>query len=304
MENNQHNKFSYGNFENSLNFKDVLEKYLIHLKWFFLSVILFGILAFFYLRYEVPKYKISATILIKEQEKGSSVSNLEAFEDLGLFGSNNNSLENEIHLLSSRRLMEKVVEELKLNINYFVEDSPYNKEQYPNFPIILNFKSDSSGIENIWTKFKILVKSKNKFEFFDFNETSIGNHLFGEYFQVDLGNEHQSKRRIISINLNENFNRNLIGKNIIVSIYPLDKVIDVYNRKMIIESVDDKSRVLNLSLEESIRQKGISIINNLIEQYNNDAVEDKNQVYKKTTDFLNDRIMLITSELNAIESTV
>ncbi len=304
MEPNQYNKFSYGNFENSLNFKDVLDKYLIHLKWFFFSVIAFGLLAFFYLRYETPKYKVSATILIKEQEKGSSVSSVAAFEDLGLFGANNNSLENEIHLLSSRRLMERVVKELKLNINYFVEDSPYDKEQYPNFPIIIKFKSDSIDIKTIGTSFKILVKSKNRFEFFDYDETSIGNYSFGKDFQVDLGNEHYSNKRFIRIDLNENFNRDLIGKSILVYIFPLDRVIDNYNKKMIIESVDDKSRVLELSLEESIRQKGIAIINNLIEQYNDDAVEDKNQVYKKTTDFLNDRIKLITSELNAIESTV
>jgi len=304
MENNKYSKFSHGNFENSLNFKDVLEEYLIHLKWFFLSFILFGILAFFYLRYEVPKYKVSATILIKEQEKGSSVSNIAAFEDLGLFGANNNSLENEIHLLSSRRLMEKVIEELKLNISYYIEDSPYNKEQYPNFPLILDFESDSSSINSIGTSFKILVKSKEKFEYFDFDKNSLGVYSFGEGFQAELGNKNQSIKRIISVNINENFTKDLVGKSIIVSILPFNYVTDIYNKQMIIEPVDEKSRVLNLSLEESIREKGIAIINNLIEQYNDDAIDDKNQVHKKTAEFLNDRIILITSELNAIETTV
>ena len=75
---------------------------------------------------------------------------------MGLFGSGDNSLENEIQIIKSRGLIRQVVKELKLNIRYFIEDSPYDIEQYPNFPIVLNFKSDSSSIDNIQTNFKII----------------------------------------------------------------------------------------------------------------------------------------------------
>lgn len=304
MEFDQKNMFPDDNHDDSINFREVLEQYLIHFKWFVLCIFLFSILSFIYLRKETPKYEATATILIKDVEDGSSVSDLAAFEGLGLFGAKNNSLENEIHLLTSRRLMSNVVRELKLNMKYYIEDSPYNKEQYPNFPIIINFKSDPNTVDGIGTQFEILIKSKSKFEFFDFDNNSLGIKSFDEEFRANLGTDGWPDNRLISLGLNDNFKKNLIGQRIIIEIRPIDAVVDSYNENMLVEPIDERSRVLRLTIKESIVQKGIAIINNLIEQYNADAVEDKNMVYEKTTEFLNDRIILITSELNAIESTV
>ena len=305
MEFDQKMVFSENEFDDSINFREVVEQYLIHIKWFVLCVVLFGLLTYFYLRKEIPKYEATATILIKDVEDGSSVNDLSAIEGLGLFGSKNKSLENEIHLLTSRRLMTNVVKELRLNINYFIEDSPYNKEQYPNFPINVIIKSDSASIDKIESSFEILIKSKSKFEFFDFEENSLGSKNFGEDFEANLGSDEKSDIRLLNLDLNEHFNRGLIGEKILIEVKPLDRVVDAYNdNNMLIEPIDDRSRVLRLTIKESIKQKGIAIINNLIEQYNADAVDDKNKVYEKTTEFLNDRIVLITSELNAIESTV
>ncbi len=50
-------------------------------------------------------------------------------------------------------------------------------------------------------------------------------------------------------------------------------------------------------------EKGLAIVNNLIEQYNADAVEDKNKVHINTIEFLDDRITLLTNELMVIERT-
>jgi capsular exopolysaccharide synthesis family protein len=304
MEFDRMNQFADSDFEDSISFKEILDKYLIHLKWFVLSVIIILIFSFFYLRNEVPKFDVASKILIKDKEKGSSVNQLDAFEDLGLFGSTNNSLENEIHILTSRRLMKKVVNELRLNVKYFVESSPYNLEQYPNFPIIINFPQDElpdddpylKKINNISAAFKINVRSNLKFEFFDADDNSKGIKEFGKEFKTSFG--------YIIIDLNELWKNEIRGKNIIVSITPLDPIVDRYNNAVSVEPIDDKSRVVSISIKETIKQKGIAVINNLIDQYNADAVEDKNQVYKKTTEFLNDRLVLITSELNAIESTV
>jgi tyrosine-protein kinase Etk/Wzc len=290
-------------FDDSMNLREVLEKYLIHWKWFILSTIVFIGLAYYYVRKEMPKYLVSSTILVKEKEKGSSVNNLESFENLGIFGSNDNSVENEIYILTSRRLMKKVVTELKLNIRYFIENNPYNLEYYPNFPVILEFPKDSleKGAEserslNTNYSFKINVINNLKFEYFDMDENSKGVKEFGKEFNTDFGK--------IAIKLNDAWESDITGKNIIVRVNSLDVMVDYFKNKLTIEPLDEKSRVVSISARETVKRKGIAVINNLIEQYNADAVEDKNQVYKKTTEFLNDRILLITSELNVIESTV
>ncbi|MCF6224520.1 MAG: polysaccharide biosynthesis tyrosine autokinase [Flavobacteriaceae bacterium] len=305
MEFDQFNELSDGRFDESISFRDVLEKYLIHAKWFVLSIILFGVLAFFKLRYEVPQYKVNATILIKSKEKGNSFADLSDFEDLGLFGSGgDNSLENEMQILKSRSLMTKVVNELKLNIRYFIEESPYNKEQFLKSPITLHIKSDSSTINSIGTNLQILIHSNKKFQFIGFDEIPIGNYEFGKDFNANLGNELRIDNRLVNIELNENFHKDLIGKKMFISVKPVTSLVYNYLEQVIIEPVDERlSKVLTLSLNETEIERGIALINNLIEQYNADGINDKNEIAQATTDFLDLRIELISTELTAIEGT-
>jgi len=304
MEFDQINQFSDQDFDESVGVRELLEKYLIHLKWFILSVLIFGALAFLKLRYEVPLYKISSSILIKEKDKGSSYADLSSFEDLGLFGSGDNKLENEIQVLKSRKLMTKVVEELKLNTRYYIEDSPYNIELYPNFPVLINFKNDSISNENFSTNFKIIVKSSTRFDFIDFDGYSIENKTFGTDFQANLGNEYLPNKQFISIDLNDNFNEDIIGKTIFVTISPKTSIVSGYMNRVKIEPINEKlSKVLIISIDESMTKKGVALINNLVEQYNADGISDKKEIVQTTIDFLDLRIGLISTELVAIEGT-
>jgi len=297
-------QFSNDNFDDSTDFKEILEKYLLHWKWFILSVIFFGVASLIYVRMQVPKYNISATILIKDKEMSASYNDLSAFEGLGLFGSGINSIENEIQILHSRRLMTEVVEELQLNILYFLEDSSYDKEYYPNSPVLLKFKSDLGPINEIGTNFEIKILSKEKFEFTDFDDRSLGEKSFGKFFHADLGNEKLSNKGRVSVELNGDLADDLIGREILVKIIPVNLLVTYYLEKIVIETVNDKiSNVLTVSMDESVKNKGVAIINNLIEQYNADRINDENEISKNTTEFLDERLALITTELSVIEGT-
>ena len=92
--------FSDKSFDNTKNFKQVIEKYASHYKWFIFSVLFFGIVTFITVQTLTPKFYIGASILIKEIEEGKSISDLSSFEDLGLFGSEDRTLENEIQILN------------------------------------------------------------------------------------------------------------------------------------------------------------------------------------------------------------
>ena len=87
--------------DESISLREIVEKYLVHYKWFILSLTVFIAIAYFKYITEIPVYKSTAAILIKEKEKGNSINDLSGCEDLGLFGSSDNSLENEIQILTS-----------------------------------------------------------------------------------------------------------------------------------------------------------------------------------------------------------
>ncbi len=296
--------FSDKSFDNTKNFKQVIEKYATHYKWFIASVLFFGISTFITVQTMTPKFYIGASILIKEIEEGKSITDLGSFEDLGLFGSEDRTLENEIQILKSRNLMQNVVKELKLNVLYFIEDSPYDKEQYPNFPLLLTINSSYFPEDEIKTEFRIKIISETKFEFTDFDGNSLSEKPFGEKFQANLGNDDFRNEGRISIGLNPDYDKELVGESVLVKIFPVNRAIDYFLTTISIKPINEKlSRVLNISLEESIKEKGTAIINNLIAQYNADGINDKNFIAQATTDFLDLRLELISNELIAIEGT-
>jgi capsular exopolysaccharide synthesis family protein len=292
------------NSNESISLREIVEKYLVHYKLFLLSTLVFVSLAFLRYSRQVPSYKSTAAILIKDKEKGNSINDLSSFEDLGLFGTGDNRLENEIQILMSRRLMTKVVKELKLNFSYFLEDSPYDKEFYPNFPIVLQFLEPKLDISKVSSTLRVSILSDSLFEIFGSDEMSQGKYEFGQEFEIDLGNKDNSFKAKIIILRNENFGQTIKDKNIIITIRPLDLVVSSYMAKVEIEPVDQRlSKVIQLSINESIIEKGNSVLNNLIDQYNADGIADKDEVAQTTIDFLDLRIGLLSNELSTIEET-
>src|SRR5688500_5141533 len=93
------------NFENSTNGENnilnLIQRYISYWKWFVLGIILSVVIAFLYIRFQAPMYQVDATILIKDDKKGGALSELSAFQDLGILNKTNN-IDNEIEVLKSR----------------------------------------------------------------------------------------------------------------------------------------------------------------------------------------------------------
>ena len=91
--------------DQNINIREQLEKYLIHWKWFVLGIIVSLFLAFIYLRYAVPMYNATSTILVKDDRKGGLASELSAFSDLGMLKGAKSNVDNEIEVIKSRKLI-------------------------------------------------------------------------------------------------------------------------------------------------------------------------------------------------------
>ena len=70
--------------DQSLNIREQLDKYLIKWHWFAIGIVFSLALAFLYIRYSVPQYSATASILVKDERKGGLASELSAFQDLGM----------------------------------------------------------------------------------------------------------------------------------------------------------------------------------------------------------------------------
>lgn len=93
--------------EEKTDFKAILFKYAIHWPWFLACTLLCMAGAWLYLRYTPPVYNISASVIIKDNDKNSKASSgMADLEDLGFYSSINN-FDNEVEILQSRTLIKK-----------------------------------------------------------------------------------------------------------------------------------------------------------------------------------------------------
>jgi uncharacterized protein involved in exopolysaccharide biosynthesis len=146
----EENQLSFFDNEQSqkINYKEIALKYIQ--RWKLFAVLIAGAVAFstIYLRYKVPQFEASTTILIKNNQKGGSgMSETSAFEDLSIFA-DGNSIENEKAILSSRNLMRNVINRLKLREEYYAVGKVTGfkrREIYNLSPLNVNIsKSDSA----------------------------------------------------------------------------------------------------------------------------------------------------------------
>jgi uncharacterized protein involved in exopolysaccharide biosynthesis len=215
--------------EDALNLREELDKYLRYWKWFVLAVILSITFAFYYLRKTTQKYDIEATIMIKDSKgNGGLMSEMSAFQDLGIFGDIKNSIENEIEILKSRTLMTSVIKELNLNIKYIREGRIKVREYYNNAPIKLNFLESDSVLYKTKALFIVTILNNSTYSLSVNNLGSIATHKFGQQVKTPLGN----------ILITPRFQGELPSNpEVFVSIMPLEALASGYRSSITIEPV-------------------------------------------------------------------
>src|SRR5690606_21491753 len=94
------------------------------------------------------------------------------------------------------------------------------------------------------------------------------------------------------------------GKIITVQFNDLTKTAGSYNNRISINHVNKDASVLAIALIDAVPQKAQDVINKLIEVYNRDAIEDKNQIAENTVKFIDDRLSYLVGELEGVEKDV
>ena len=290
--------------EEEIDLREQLEIYLRHWPWFVGGVILCLAAAFLYLRTTTPIYNTVATVIIKDEDKGAGSSELAAFADLGLLGGmGTSSIENEIGIFKSKRLMTNVAKELNLNVRYFIEGSIPAKELFTERPF--NIQLLAFDVE----KFLRLAEAE-EIEPLVFEITSDSTYIIsseGSDFRkkMNFGDAVSLPYAEISVTPNlspEEFSDATEAENIEVVFSTLDAAAAAYREKVQINLTDKNSSLIELSLQDPVRSKAQQILDQLVYQYNREAIEDKNLVSLNTANFIEDRLQIITRELDSVET--
>jgi tyrosine-protein kinase Etk/Wzc len=279
-----------------INIKEILVYYLSYWKWFLLSLLISGSLGYVYMRYQIPLYQASSKIKIKDiKSSETSVDEMTAFQDIELFKGGRN-IENEIEMLRSRNLMMGVVRALKANIFYYSYGRPIYHERYKNSPIELNYVMKDTVREThpqgVWT---LTPMNESEFQLMR-DKKKLGTFKFGENIEQEDG--------IVQFNRTRFFRDKYLKKPFKVSVTPIDMAANYFLDNLDIIKVNKTSDVLLVSIRTPDTQKSIDIISELISEYNEDVIEEKNLTNKKTAEFITDRLELLLRELDSVEVAV
>lgn len=283
----------FGNPIQSLDLKTFIFRCLRGWYWF----VLFGGLAiatgWFYLKRQTPQYRISSKILVQKDAKNDLVGE-SLFGTASPFFAADLSLVNEVEILESIRLMERVIEALDINITYFVEGRFVTQELYDDSPVRLVMEDSTSVLTNKWLEvsqesedsYKALLTGYDPIE----NERVVLDTISGQFGVTTYYNGQGFKLYKLS-----NFTELLT-----IKIDHPNAIAPVYAGRLDIQPVQ-QSEVLSIALVDNIAPRSIKIIYELIDVYNREVLDNKNRSTRQRLDFIDDRLQFITEELFEVE---
>ena len=277
-----------------INIQEIVKPYKRRWVWFLLSIFIVVTLAFLYLKTASPVYKISSTVLIKDAKKASGglamLSDISSFGDMGT-----NSIENEIEIFKSKKLMNDVVSVLGIQSTLFSEKNFKKTELYgENSPILIEVINEKVYDEPMKEPVKIELSGSKIVLSSD--ELPKINTTYNKTISLPYAN--------IMIRKNPKFKTKKINElgDLYYSFSTKEAAVDHYQSALEVDLAEKETTVIGLSINSPNVQKGKDILNNLVKAYNQDATDDKNSESQKTKDFIDDRINIIAKELGEVES--
>jgi len=268
--------------DNSL--RTTLLRYLRHWYWFVLAAVLMLLAAFLYLRYAQPVYLSQSRLLVKDEKKGLDSESI--LKDLEIFAPKK-VIENETEILRSYTLMEQVVNQLGLDVQY-VHDTPSGRrELFRESPVRLVIEKatpllyQSDPLELTFPDAKTVRMAGRSYPLNTSVQTPYGRlRFFGKRAVSDT------------------------TAPVLVQVFDHDEVVNGYLQSLKAEPTSKASTVILLSIETGVPDKGEAILNRLIDVYTEASVLDKNRVASNTLNFIEDRLALVAGELQTVEKGV
>ena len=258
--------------------------------WYLASLIICLSGAVLYLKTTPPQYLRTATVLVKDSRKGSGTE-VTAFSDI-MGGIGRRSVDNEIHIFKSRRLMESVVKRYDLTTEYAIEERLRTTDIYGRSPMLVKFTDEHNDAVG---SFKYRVDRDGNVLLSGFNDDESFTALVtpGDTIATPLGN----------ISLIATPYANDLSE-VTVSKRALNNVVETYRSKLKCEIADKQASIINISMTDEVPRRAEDVINGIIDAYNLDAIGDKQEISRLTEQFINERLVSLSEELNLADEEV
>ena len=271
--------------------RTLINKYLKY--WYLFAIaILLGIGgAYLYTEVTEPQYTISSTLLIQDDIQGEGILKGTAFSDLNMFKASR-TVDNEMEVLRSRDLIQKVLTKMNFETSYSYKLPLRKLDLYGN---TLPIKIVVTKLANEAYQLKLSIKIINDTQFL----LTEGEKKFTYQFDQEISRPYY-KIRVIKGPAFAVSNKPIHVK--FNDLYTMAEAYSVATLK-ILPTIKDANTIV-ISILDAIPERGIDLLNTLIEIYNLENVSNKNLMALNTVKFIDGKLAYLSKDLNIVERDV
>ena len=283
-----------------INWREIFEKLIYNWKWITLSLVVFSVLGYVYVKMQPDTFQTNATLLVADQSKSGQMSEMALVQQLsnirpGASYGLSSQLNNEIAIITSVEIMKRVVMELELYTTYKRKRNLETIELYTSSPYYV--KMDSAAYANL--------KSGVNFEIVKNGEKYVISGVFegveyNKYVNSLPATLKTPAGKMVILLRNQDSTNDPVH----VTIAPLLSTARYYAKGTLSVTTEKLLDVLNISVKAYNVQKAKDIVNTLIRVYNQDAIEQINRSALYTARFIDERLNLKTQELQGVETEI
>lgn len=299
--------------QSALDFQTIYSTLILNWKWFLLSIVLCCALAVAYVKLAPKVFQSSTKILIKDDESkksgGAAGAAAAAMSNLSLgFMSSSNGIDNETEILNSRFLVQQTIKNLKLYAEYkhggmLVDTLIYAKQE-------VNVDMDTTSLKQLNAPMKLTITREGGIY-----------HVKGKYFKpidaetfekapyeinktlAKLPAQIRTKAGTLTLTQNPVYELKE-GTELKVEMISPFKASKEYFKRLTMNQTKKTANTVELTFNDESRERGVDFLNGLIDTYNYQANIDKNEIQKRTEDFINSRLAKISTELTGNDTNL
>ena len=286
--NNSSNKNDQG-----LNIVDLFMYLASQWKWFLLSILICGGIAWYNYARAPLVYFRSATVIIKDPSNKASTSGLDRFDNF----INKVNVANEILQFRSKKLMREVVQRVHADVSYQIKDGLRSNELYNESPVLVSLPD---ALPEQSFSFTMTLKDAKTVTLSDFSGIEAK-----PSYEVALNDTVAIIEGMNVVVTTTNYLRDSwLNTPIRVQKLPVESMVNYYKNALGIQQEEEEASILTLALKDSSPARAEDVLNTLITVYNEEAIKEKNQVAVNTANFINERLIIIERELGNVESNL
>ena len=276
---------------NEIDVRKIVRVVIEHWWWFAVSIVVFMALGTAYYLRKAPSWTTDAAIMLRQKEGAVG---MEAFSMLGLTG--NQAAEDEVVVLSSRGLLYQSIDALDLWEANSKRGGLRWEGEFRNPALTIDYIDLTDDAQQKPFIVKVIplkngYKVKTKMGFFHRSSKKV----------TDLDAPIETCVGTIAIHANRPLSQDTTYR---VRHARRELVVAGYRKAIKVSQHKKESNVITLSTISTMPDRDVALLHQMIEQYNLNAVVDKNLIASNTAAFIEDRLAIITAELTEAEDAV